>query len=60
MAKHTVKILRCEHRKIIKVYLAILQHYGLITKGKEKYIAKINMKLDNVQAAPRTYLSNVN
>ena len=25
MAKHTLKILRCEHRKIFKVCLAILQ-----------------------------------
>ena len=24
--KHSLKILRCEHRKIFKVYLAILQH----------------------------------
>ena len=27
MAKHTLKILRCEHRKIIKVCLAILRYY---------------------------------
>ena len=27
MTKHTLKILRCEHRKIFKVYLAIFQHY---------------------------------
>ena len=26
MAKHTLKILRCEHRKIFKVCLAILQY----------------------------------
>ena len=26
MVKHTLKILRCEHRKIFKVCLAILQH----------------------------------
>ena len=26
MAKHTLKILRCSHRKIFKVCLAILQH----------------------------------
>ena len=26
MAKHTLKILRCKHRKIFKVCLAILQH----------------------------------
>ena len=27
MAKHTFKILRCEHRKILKVCFAIFQHY---------------------------------
>ena len=27
MAKHTLKILRCKHRKIIKVCLAIFQHH---------------------------------
>ena len=27
MAKHTLKILRCEHRKIFEVCLAIFQHY---------------------------------
>ena len=27
MAKHALKIMRCELRKIFKVYLAILQHY---------------------------------
>ena len=34
MAKNTLKILRCEHRKILKVCLAILQHYAL--KGLNK------------------------
>ena len=29
MAKHTLKILRCEHRKIFKVCLAIFQHYAI-------------------------------
>ena len=29
MAKHTLKILRCEHRKIFKVCLAIFQHYEI-------------------------------
>ena len=28
MAKHTLKILRCEHRKIFQVCLAILQRYA--------------------------------
>ena len=28
MAKYTFKILRCSHRKIFKVCLAILQHYA--------------------------------
>ena len=27
MAKHTLKILRCSHRKILKVCMAISQHY---------------------------------
>ena len=35
MAKHTAKILRCEHRKNFKVCLAILQHYVL--KGLKNY-----------------------
>ena len=34
MAKHTLKILRCEHRIIFKVCLAILQHYAW--KGQKK------------------------
>ena len=29
MAKHTLKILRCEHRKILKVCLAIFQDYEI-------------------------------
>ena len=29
MAKHTLKILRCEHRKIFKVCLAIFQRYAI-------------------------------
>ena len=29
MAKHTLKILRREHRKIFKVCLAIFQHYEI-------------------------------
>ena len=28
MAKQTLKILQCEHRKILKACLAILQHYA--------------------------------
>ena len=31
MAKHTLKILRCEHHKIYKVCLAILQYYACFT-----------------------------
>ena len=27
MAKHTLKILMCEHHKIFQVYLTIFQHY---------------------------------
>ena len=29
MVKHTLNILRCEHRKILKVCLTILQHYEI-------------------------------
>ena len=35
MAKHTLKILRCEHRKIFKVCLAIL-HYARKGSDAEK------------------------
>ena len=28
MAKYTLNVLRCEHRKIFKVCLAILQYYA--------------------------------
>ena len=38
MANHTLKILRYEHRKIFKVWLAILQHYAW--KGKTKFFLK--------------------
>ena len=34
MAKHTLKILWCEHRNVFKVCLAILQHYA--RKGQTK------------------------
>ena len=37
MAKHTLKILRCEHRKNFKVCLAIFPHYAI--KG---YVGKNN------------------
>ena len=48
MVKHTLKILRCEHRKIFKVCLAIFQHYA-ITVLKEAFkrstfIAKFSKK----------------
>ena len=36
MAKHTLKILQCEHRKIFKECLAIFQHYEI--KGYIKLI----------------------
>ena len=36
MAKHSLKILRCEHRKNFKVCLAILQHYAW--KGKYNFV----------------------
>ena len=29
MAKHTLKFLPCEHRKILKLCLAIVQHYEI-------------------------------
>ena len=29
MAGHTLKTMRCENRKIFKVWLAIFQHYAL-------------------------------
>ena len=32
MAKHTLRILRCSNRKILKVFLAIYQHHEM--KGK--------------------------
>ena len=35
MAKHNLKVLRCEHRKIFKVCLAIFQHYEI--KGYTKH-----------------------
>ena len=37
MAKHTLKILRCEHRKIFKVCLAIFQHYAIKGYVKDIY-----------------------
>ena len=55
MAKHTLKILRCKHRKIFKVCLAIFQHYAI--KGKElvdkqgqpKTVIQIKNKLRNLK-----------
>ena len=41
MAKHTLKILRCEHRKILKVRLAILQ---LIQEGVKAAVFMGNFK----------------
>ena len=41
MAKHTLKILRCEHRKIFKVCLTIFQHYeikGLVFLGSGYFV----------------------
>ena len=35
--QHTLKILRCEHRKIFKVCLAIFQHYE-INKGLNAFM----------------------
>ena len=41
MAKHTLEILRCEHRKIFKVRLAILQ---LIQEGVKAAVFMGNFK----------------
>ena len=46
MAKHTLKILRCEHRKIFKVCLAIFQHYAI----KFKIILKLKFHAEKFQA----------
>ena len=45
MAKHTLKILRCEHRKIFIVCLAIFQHYEI--KGYEWMLDKNGKKHSN-------------
>ena len=36
MVKHTLKILQCKHRKIFKVYLAIVQYYFIHGKFNSK------------------------
>ena len=44
MAKHTLKILRCSHRKIFKVCLAIFQHdevKGYVICNKDDYLCYI-------------------
>ena len=43
MAKHTLKILRRKHRKIVEVCLAIFQHYEIkdlanLSKLRNKFI----------------------
>ena len=57
MAKHTLKILRWEHRKIFIVCLAIFQHYEI--KGYEWMLDKngknIAMKMVKTR---RTYLAS--
>ena len=40
MAKHTLKILRCSHRKIFKVCLAIFQHYEIKGSVQVSYQSK--------------------
>ena len=45
MAKHTLKILRCECRKIFKVCLAILQHYAWKDENMSKSLTKIWKKI---------------
>ena len=41
MTKDTLKILRCQHRKIFKVRLAILQH---MHEGVNVFLQNINLK----------------
>ena len=44
MAKHTLKILRREHRKIFKVCLAILQHmYAKVKRISPAAIATVRL-----------------
>ena len=47
MAKHTLKILQCEHHKILKVYLAIIKHYAWKVYGIFKKLRKMtDLKLE--------------
>ena len=58
MAKYTLKILRCSHRKIFKVFLAILQHYAW--KGYlENKIFSINPIIPSVNETARHMLKNL-
>ena len=41
MAKHTLTILRCEHRNIVKVCLAILQHTLTILRCEHRNTVKV-------------------
>ena len=50
MSKHTFKVLRCSHRKIFKVCLAIFQHYmkGLILPFENnKFFEKVEKSFGN-------------
>ena len=55
MAKHTLKILRCERRKILKVCLTIFQHCEIKDKiAARSFIKTINLrsikKLEKLQS----------
>ena len=54
MAKHTFKILRCEHRKIFKVCLAIFQHYEI--KGSKENVFRLEVKEYSI-SSKRTFMS---
>ena len=48
MAKHTLKILRCEHHKVFKVCLAIFQHHEL--ERNQKFILRNEYSFNGVVA----------
>ena len=64
MAKHTLKILQCSHRKIFKVSLAILQHYAwkgekqLVIKNDDDLIVRYSNKIQMLSASK--YMFKVN
>ena len=44
MVKHTLKIFRCEHRKIFKVYLAIFQHLYVESLNNLNFVVAVCSK----------------